>query len=49
MDGKGNRIKSQQGNLLLKVLIRPHPYFRRDGSNIITEKKISFTQAILGG
>lgn len=34
---------------MIKVQIRPHPYFKRDGSNISTEKLLTVTQAILGG
>ena len=35
--------------MLVKVIVRPHPYFKRDGANIFTEKYISVSQAILGG
>ena len=36
------------GDLLVTVGIRPHPVFSRDGSNVICEIPISFTQAALG-
>jgi DnaJ-class molecular chaperone len=39
MAGKGNYSShGENGDLLVKVNIRPHPYFKRDGSNIQTEK-----------
>lgn len=46
---KGNfYIRGEPGDLLIKLNIRPHPYFKRDGVDIHTEKYITFTQAILG-
>ena len=50
MTGKGN-VSTQggkPGDLLLKVVIRPHHYFKRDGINILVTKQITVTQAILG-
>lgn len=29
--------------------MKPHPYFKRSGNNIMTDKYITVTQAILGG
>ena len=29
--------------------MKPHPYFKREGVDIITDKYITMTQAILGG
>ena len=37
------------GNLLVMINISDHPYFVRDGSDILCEIPISFTKAILGG
>jgi hypothetical protein len=37
------------GDLLIKVMIRPDPYFKRDGSDILTEKFITISEAVLGG
>ena len=49
MTKKGNfSIKGDSGDLLIKVTVKPHPVFQRDGADIITEKPISFTQAVLG-
>ena len=36
------------GNLEVVVLVRPHPYFTRDGFTLLLDKHISFTQASLG-
>jgi DnaJ-class molecular chaperone len=36
------------GNVLLKVHIAPHPYFRREGHNLIVEVPLSVSEAVLG-
>ena len=36
------------GDLLVNVDVRPHPKFRREGSSVLYELPISFTQAALG-
>jgi molecular chaperone DnaJ len=36
------------GNLLVIVEVRPHPYFRRDRSDVLMDKEISFVEAALG-
>ena len=33
----------------MTVLVRPHPFFERDGYDVYTEEKISFATATLGG
>jgi len=38
----------QPGDLYLKVEIEPHAFFVRDGDDLIMEKKISFSDAVLG-
>lgn len=49
MAKKGNWSKSgKQGDLLIKITVRDHNYFKRQGDDIITEKFITVTQAILG-
>jgi len=49
MAKKGNWSKSgKHGDLLIKVTVRDHNYFKREGDDIITEKFITVTQAILG-
>ncbi|MFS8160497.1 MAG: J domain-containing protein [Candidatus Roizmanbacteria bacterium] len=46
---KGNfSLTGDNGDLLIKVNVRSHPYFKREGPDIYTDKFITFTQAILG-
>lgn len=37
-----------RGDLKVVVMVRPHPFFERDGYNVWLEQHISFTQAALG-
>jgi curved DNA-binding protein len=50
LSGKGAPSPSggPPGDLYLKVTVQPHPEFTRDGDNLITEKKVPFSQACLG-
>jgi len=36
------------GDLLVTVIVRPHPRFERDGTSVLLEQEISYTQATLG-
>jgi DnaJ-class molecular chaperone len=36
------------GDLYLKLHIQPHPYFRREGNNVVLEVPLSVAEAILG-
>ncbi|MBI5749458.1 MAG: DnaJ domain-containing protein [Nitrospinae bacterium] len=36
------------GDLYFNVLVQEHPVFKRDGDNVIIEKEIKFTEAVLG-
>jgi curved DNA-binding protein len=50
-EGKKLRLAGQGpggGDLLVRVKIEPHPYFRREGNNVILEIPISVAEAILG-
>ena len=50
MSKKGNfSLKGEPGDLLIKVDVKPHPLFQREGADIISEKPITFSQAALGG
>jgi molecular chaperone DnaJ len=41
---KGNfSSKGDNGDLLIQVKVRPHPYFKREGPDIFTDKYISMT------
>ena len=36
------------GDLMVQIKVKPHPYFKRDGSDINTDLYITVSQAILG-
>lgn len=36
------------GDLMLSVKVKPHPVFKRDGSDIHTDLYINLSQAVLG-
>ncbi len=36
------------GDLLVSVIVRPHPRFERDGTSVLLEQEISYAQAVLG-
>ncbi|GBD35196.1 Curved DNA-binding protein [bacterium HR36] len=51
-DGQSLRLRGQGiagGDLYLKVRIRPHPFFRREGNDLIVTVPISVAEAVLGG
>ena len=51
-DGQSLRLQGQApggGDLILKLRIQSHPYFRREGKNIVVETPLSVSEAILGG
>ncbi len=37
------------GDLLARIKVAPHPYFRREGSNLIVDVPITIAEAALGG
>jgi DnaJ-class molecular chaperone len=39
----------EAGDALIEIAIRPHPLFKRDGSDIRLDLPISLTEAVLGG
>jgi curved DNA-binding protein len=50
-EGKTLRLAGQGaggGDLLLKIHVAPHPYFRREGNDIILEVPLSIAEAVLG-
>ena len=50
-DGKILRIRGQGingGDLLILIHVRPHPYFRREGADLVLELPLSLEEAILG-
>jgi molecular chaperone DnaJ len=47
--GEGEAGKAGQGDLYVIIEVRPHPVFERQGNDLLTEKAISLSQAVLGG
>ncbi len=57
-DGQKMRLKEkgpmdpfsgQRGDLYCKIKISPHPLFKRNGNDLITEKEVKLTEMVLGG
>ncbi len=49
MPGRGEAIKSGvAGDLYVKVHVKPHPVFRREGANLIMQVPMKLTDALLG-
>lgn len=48
--GQGNAGKNggPAGDLLITITVRPHELFRREGTSVLCEASITFTQAVLG-
>ena len=47
--GKGNETKAgPSGDLLVKLKVTPSPIFKREGDDLVIDKKITVCQAILG-
>lgn len=38
-----------KGDLFLKINVRPHPFFKREGRNLCVTVPITYTEAVLGG
>ena len=47
--GSAGRNGGPAGDLLITVTVRPHALFRREGTDVLCEAPITFTQAVLGG
>jgi DnaJ-class molecular chaperone len=50
-DGKKMRLAGQGpggADLIVKLRIAPHPYFRREGNDVILEVPLAVTEAVLG-
>lgn len=46
--GKGDHSGYEPGDLFIVVTVNPHPYFRRDGLDILLDLPISLYEALLG-
>src|SRR5215472_1887950 len=48
--GEGNAAQGgRAGDLYVRIRLKPHPDFKREGDNILYETKVSFPRAALGG
>src|SRR6185369_14805061 len=49
LPGQGEALKSGiAGDLYVKVHVKPHPVFRRDGSNLLMHLPVKLTDALTG-
>ena len=48
LSGKGHPGHGGAGDLIITVQVLPHPYFRRDGLDVLLDLPISITEAALG-
>ncbi|MGE3180145.1 MAG: DnaJ C-terminal domain-containing protein [Phycisphaerae bacterium] len=48
VSGKGRYTATGRGNLVITCRVRPHAFFRREGSDLLLEVPIGVTEALLG-
>jgi molecular chaperone DnaJ len=46
--GNAGKKNSRSGDLLIRIIIKPHPSFEREGDNLYLNSSISVSQALLG-
>jgi DnaJ-class molecular chaperone len=46
--GKGQAAAGGRGDLMIRCQIRPHPFFQRDGLNVLLDLPLTFAEAALG-
>ena len=46
--GETGRKKGEAGDLYIRIIIKKHPFFKREGDDLYLIKEISFSQAALG-
>lgn len=46
--GRGQAGAGGRGDLLIRCRVRPHPYFRRDGVDVLLDLPLTFGEAALG-
>ena len=46
--GRGQEGRGGRGDLMIRCRIRPHPYFRREGNDILLDLPLTFTEAARG-
>lgn len=47
-EGEPGRQNGSPGDLYVEIVIKPHPFFRRDGRDLLCDVPITFAQAALG-
>jgi molecular chaperone DnaJ len=47
-EGRPGELGGPSGDLVLVIFVEPHPFFKRNGADILLEYPISFIDAILG-
>lgn len=47
--GEGEQSAGGKGDLLLQVMVSPHPTLRREGQKIVTDFEVNLQTAVLGG
>jgi len=47
--GRPGREGGPAGDALVEIAVRPHPFFRREGRDIVLELPITLDEAVLGG
>lgn len=46
--GKGQEGRDGRGDLIIQCRVRPHPYFRREGNDVLLDLPLSLIEATLG-
>lgn len=46
--GEAGNLGGRSGDLYININVLPHPEFRREGDNLYTKKKISYSRLVLG-
>ena len=50
LTGQGDlNANGQRGSLIVKIAVQPHPNFKREDLDLVTQAAVSFTTAALGG
>jgi DnaJ-class molecular chaperone len=51
LDGMGEQPQKKgeiPGDLLFQILVRPHPFFNREGNNLVYNQNLTFKESIVG-
>lgn len=48
-EGEAGDLGGRRGDLYCRIRVREHPFFQRDGSHLICQIPVTFSQAALGG